>query len=125
MRIQEIKINDKAYPENLKKIKNPPKKLYVMGNIELLNSKGIAIVGSRNCTKEGIKNARFFGANIAKAGFTVISGMAKGIDASAHIGALDVKGRTIAVLGNGPNVIFPYENKQIYDKILKLRRVNC
>lgn len=125
MKIKEIEINNKDYPESLKRIKNPPKKLYVLGNLELLNSKGIAIVGSRNCTKEGIKNARFFGANIAKAGFTVISGMAKGIDASAHIGALDVKGRTIAVLGNGPNVIFPYENKLIYDQILKLRRANC
>ena len=100
MKIQEIKINDKAYPESLKKIKNPPKKLYVIGNIELLNRKGIAIVGSRNCTKEGTKNARVFG-------------------------ALDVKGKTIAVLGNGPNVIFPYENKLIYDKILKLRWANC
>lgn len=125
MKIQEIEINNKAYPEKLKRIKNPPKKLYVLGNLELLNSNGIAIVGSRNCTKEGTKNARLFGANIAKAGFTVISGMAKGIDSAAHSGALEVKGKTIAVLGNGPNVIFPYENKPIYDQILKLRWVNC
>lgn len=125
MKIKEIEINDKAYPESLKRIKNPPKKLYVLGNIELLNSKGIAIVGSRNCTEEGMKNARIFAANIAKAGLTVISGMAKGIDRAAHMGALEVKGKTIAVLGNGPNVIFPYENKEIYDQILKLRRANC
>ena len=119
MEIQEIEINDKAYPENLKTIKNPPKKLYVLGNLELLNSKGIAIVGSRNCTKEGMKNARLFATNIAKAGLTVISGMAKGIDSASHMGALEVKGKTIAVLGNGPNVIFPPENKPIYEQILK------
>ncbi len=119
MKIQEIDINDKYYPEILKKIKRPPKKLYVLGNYELLNSKGIAIVGSRNCTKEGEENARFFASNIAKEGFTVISGMAKGIDAWAHRGALEVKGKTIAVLGNGPNIIFPKQNKEIYEQILK------
>lgn len=119
MKIQEITINDKDYPKNLKTIKNPPGKLYVMGNYKLLNSKGIAIVGSRNCTEEGIQNAKFFASNIAKSGFTVISGMAKGIDTAAHMGALDVEGKTIAVLGNGPRVIFPPENKEIYNKILE------
>lgn len=91
MEIEEINFDDKSYPNNLRNIKSPPKKLYTLGNKELLNTKGIAIVGSRNCTKEGAKNARFFAANIAEAGFTVISGMAKGIDASAHSGALEVK----------------------------------
>ncbi|MDE5830943.1 MAG: DNA-processing protein DprA [Clostridia bacterium] len=119
MKIQEIDINDKDYPERLKKIKNPPKKLYVLGNKKILKNKGIAIVGSRDCTNDGVKNARLFAANIARAGFTVISGMAKGIDAAAHMGALDVEGKTIAVLGNGPKTIFPPENKEIYHKILE------
>lgn len=119
MKIQEIDIKDEDYPERLRKIKKPPKKLYVLGNKEILKEKGIAIVGSRDCTEEGIRNAKFFAANIAKAGLTVISGMAKGIDSASHIGALEVKGKTIAVLGNGPNVIFPPQNKQIYEQILE------
>lgn len=120
MRIQEIDINDKDYPKRLKNIKRPPEKLYLLGNKEILDNKGIAIVGSRNCTEKGKKNASFFASNIAKSGFTVISGMAKGIDTRAHIGALDVEGKTIAVLGNGPEVIFPPENKELYNKILEM-----
>ena len=84
MQVEEIKFEDIAYPKRLRQIKNPPKKLYLLGNKEILNEKGIAIIGSRDCTKEGETNAKIFGANIAKAGFTVISGMAKGIDAAAH-----------------------------------------
>lgn len=84
MEIEEIKFDDNDYPMRLRNIKKPPKQIYVIGNKEILNDKGIAIVGSRDCTHEGLKNARLFSANIAKEGFTVISGMAKGIDAAAH-----------------------------------------
>ncbi len=119
MEIEEIKYEDKDFPKALRTIENPPKKLYVLGNKKILNNKGFSIVGSRDCTKQGIENAKMFSANIAKAGFTIISGMAKGIDTAAHIGALKVKGKTIAVLGNGPNVIFPPQNKEVYNKILK------
>lgn len=90
MKLEEIEFCDKAYPKRLRRIQNPPKKLYILGNKEIINEKGIAIVGSRDCTKEGEQNAKIFGASIAKAGFVVISGMAKGIDASAHIGALKI-----------------------------------
>lgn len=120
MKIQEINISDKEYPKKLRSINNPPKKLYVLGNKDILNDNGIAIVGSRDCTKDGIKNAIMFAANIAKEGFAVISGMAKGIDAAAHKGALEVNGKTIAVLGGGPRNIFPLENKEIYEKILEM-----
>ena len=85
MNIQEIDFEDKYYPKLLRKISKPPEKIYVIGNKEILNSKGIAIVGSRNCSEEGLRNARFFSANIAKEGITIISGMAKGIDAAAHL----------------------------------------
>ncbi|MCI9366532.1 MAG: hypothetical protein HFJ54_08630 [Clostridia bacterium] len=85
MKIEEIDIEDESYPDSLRKIKNPPKKLYLLGNKELLKTKNIAIVGSRNCTKEGGENARIFAANLAKAGFTIVSGMAKGIDGASHI----------------------------------------
>ena len=84
MNIQEIKIDDEDYPRRLSRIYNPPKSIYVIGNKKVLNHKGIAIVGSRNCSREGLKNARLFSANIAKEGFTIISGMAKGIDAASH-----------------------------------------
>ena len=84
MQIQEIKYDDKDYPRRLRNIKNPPERIYVIGNKDILNQKGIAIVGARNCSSDGLKNARLFSANIAKAGFTIISGMAKGIDAAAH-----------------------------------------
>lgn len=91
MEIEEIEFEDKYYPKRLRQIKNPPKRLYLLGNKKILNDKGVAIVGSRDCTEEGVKNAKVFAANLAKAGFTIISGMAKGIDAAAHIGALEVK----------------------------------
>lgn len=84
MKIEEISIESREYPIRLRKIKNPPKKLYIIGDKSILNEKGIAIVGSRDCTKEGAKNARLFAANIASEGVTIISGMAKGIDAMAH-----------------------------------------
>lgn len=84
MNIEEIKFDDEDFPRRLRNIKNPPEKIYVIGNKKILNDKGIAIVGSRDCTEEGRKNARFFSANIAKEGIIVISGMAKGIDAAAH-----------------------------------------
>lgn len=90
MEIEKIKISDKVYPEKLKIINNPPKVLYAIGNIELLNQDGVAIVGSRDCTKEGAVNARVFSANLAKEGMVIISGMAKGIDREAHMGAIEV-----------------------------------
>jgi len=65
MEIEEIEFTSKYYPKRLREIKDPPKKLYVLGNKEILNDKGIAIIGSRDCTEEGRKNARLFGANIA------------------------------------------------------------
>lgn len=84
-----------------------------------MNEQSIAIVGSRDCTEEGMLNARLFATNIAKEGFVIVSGMAKGIDTVAHSGALEVNGKTIAVLGCGPKYIFPAQNKELYKEILK------
>ena len=84
MKIKKIVYGDKQYPKRLLDIKNPPEVLYVLGNVDILNSKSVAIIGSRDCTNEGKQNARIFAANIAKSGLTVVSGMAKGIDAAAH-----------------------------------------
>ncbi len=119
MNVEEISLEDKEYPEMLKKIKNPPIKIYVKGNKKILNDKAIAIVGSRDCTEKGKENARMFSINLAKAGFTIVSGMAKGIDSASHIGAIDVCGKTIAVLGCGINYVYPKENEEIYKKIIE------
>lgn len=117
--MQIIKIKDKKYPDNLKGISKPPKQLYVLGNESILNEKSIAIIGSRVCTDEGKKLAEYFAKELSKNGICIISGMAKGIDTSAHIGALKAGGKTIAVLGAGFNHIFPKENKELFSEIIK------
>lgn len=117
--IIKITIENEKYPDKLRKIKNPPKQLYLKGNVELLNKNIISIIGSRNCTENGKKLAKKFASELSNQGFVIASGMAKGIDSQAHIGTLEAKGKTIAVLGNGLNCIFPKENKELYDEILK------
>lgn len=117
--MQIIKITDKEYPKRLLDIKNPPKKLYVEGNIELLNNKSIAIVGARKCTEYGIKYTKKFAKEMADYNVTILSGLADGIDSVAHEVAKDCKGSTIAVLGCGLNNVYPKENKDLFDSILK------
>lgn len=114
-----ININDYIYPEQLRNIKKPPKQLYLEGNIELLNTKGIAIIGSRVCTKYGEKMAKKFAKNLCAQGFTIISGLAKGIDSFAHIGSMSINGNTIAVLPSGLKCIYPEENINLYNQIIR------
>ena len=114
-----IKIEDKNYPQRLLKIYDPPKQLYVLGNERILNEPGIAMVGSRNCTKYGEQTARSLAYNLAKYNINVISGMAKGIDSATHIGSIMGNGKTIAVLGSGFNHVYPKENMQLFNKILE------
>lgn len=114
-----ISIDNLKYPKQLRIIKNPPKQLYLDGNIELLSTKGIAIIGSRNCTKYGEKMAKKFTKDLCIQGFTIISGMAKGIDSIAHIESISVKGNTIAVLPSGLKSIYPEENIKLYKQIIK------
>ena len=108
------------YPKDLLDIKDSPTILHTEGNTSLLNNpKGIvAIVGSRNCTEYGIKQARIFAEYLSKNGVTVISGLAIGIDAQAHLGALNGEGSTIAVIGGGLNNVSPNENIWLYHKIV-------
>jgi len=113
-----IKLGDKEYPEKLLNIYNPPKKLYVLGNETILNEFGIAIVGSRNCTRYGEQTAKSLAYNLAKNNINVISGMAKGIDSAGHIGCIMGKGKTIAVLGSGFNHIYPKENTYLFKQII-------
>ncbi len=118
-KIKIIKNTDKKFPKKLLEIKEPPKQLYIIGNDKLLNRDSIAIVGSRECTPYGAKYAKEFANKIAKKEICIVSGMAIGIDTSAHIGALKEKGKTIAVLGAGFNNIYPEENLELYKQILE------
>ena len=114
----ELDINQKDYPELLRNIKNPPKKLYILGNIDNLKKTKISIIGSRAASQMGMKRAKEFSKELASNGICIVSGMAKGIDSAAHWGSLLEKGRTIAVLASGFNNIYPRENKFLYDEIL-------
>ena len=114
-----IKKEELEYPIQLKKIHNKPDKLYTLGNIENLRKKCVAIVGSRKCTKYGYYTAKKIAYILAQRGYCIVSGLAKGIDSAAHIGALEAKGRTIVVLGNGLNRIYPKDNTCLAKEILK------
>lgn len=114
-----IKIDDEVYPDSLREISDPPKQLYVLGDIENLKKDGIAIIGSRCCSEKGRDLANEYAYNLSKLGFTIISGMAKGIDTASHVGCLNAGGKTIAVLGSGFNHIFPPENSKIFYRIIE------
>lgn len=114
-----ITIKDDRYPEQLRKIKNPPRQLYVEGNVELLKNNIISIIGSRACSKNGEKLTEEFSKELVYQGITIASGMAVGIDTIAHQTTLQENGKTIAVLGNGLKHIFPIENKKLYQQIIK------
>ena len=114
-----INIEDTRYPKILRNIKNAPKQLYLEGNIKLLDTHGIAIIGSRKCSENGSKMAKKFAQEFVSQNITIISGMANGIDTYAHMGALENKGNTIAVLGCGFNNIYPQKNEKLYKQIIK------
>ena len=113
-----ISIEDKEYPSLLKNIYSPPLNLYIRGNKEVLNMPSIAIVGCRNASSYGINIAQDFAYNLSKNGFNIVSGLAKGIDSYAHLGAVKAKEKTTAVLGNGLDTIYPKENLELAENIL-------
>ncbi|XKM13536.1 DNA-processing protein DprA [Orbaceae bacterium ac157xtp] len=114
-----IALGDELYPPLLQQISSPPLLLFILGNVNLLNTPQIAMVGSRNCSEYGMQWGRYFANELAINGLTITSGLALGIDAISHRGALDVAGHTIAVLGSGLNQIAPKTNfylaKQIFE----------
>lgn len=117
--IQILTIKDEDYPYLLKQIYDPPSVIYIMGNKKILSQNGIAIVGSRNCSLYGQKIAKYLSYQLAKKGIHIISGLARGIDTFSHIGTLQAKGKTIAVLGSGLDVIYPPENAKLAEKIVE------
>ncbi len=115
--IKAVLIGEPSYPEMLKEIGDAPVILYTKGEIQPQDRFAIAIVGSRKLTHYGASVAEDISGNLAFMGFTVVSGMARGVDSICHRGALKAGGRTIAVLGSGPDVPYPPENKTLMDKI--------
>lgn len=116
--IEIISISDGRYPRLLKQIYDPPKKLYIKGNKNILNKTSIAIIGAREATEYGKNAAKYFAYNLTKEGINIVSGLAKGVDSFAHIGAICGNGKTIAVVGTGLDIVYPKENKYLEEKII-------
>jgi DNA processing protein len=114
-----ITLADAEYPRGLLEIPDPPTLLYVRGRSELLAANCVAIVGSRNATAQGLANAESFARVLSEAGLTVVSGLALGIDAAAHRGALDGPGSTVAVLGTGIDITYPARNADLFGAIAR------
>ncbi len=108
-----IAFEHKTYPFLLRQIPRPPPLIYAKGNCALLDSACVAIVGSRAASSYGKRHARYFAHELSRLGFTIVSGMARGIDAIAHCGALQASGSTIAVLGTGIDTVYPRGNSSL------------
>ena len=118
-----IAFSDPEYPIKLKNIDDPPFGLFYRGNLNVLNgSKSVAVVGTRGASNYGMTMAKRISSLLSESGVTIISGLAAGIDSSAHRGALE-KGKTIAVLGTGLDVVFPASNKDLFYEILETENV--
>jgi len=112
-----ITLADPEYPKSLLEISDPPPFLYAKGNLALLNQPGIAIVGSRNASVQGEKNAEAFAHDLCAYGLCIVSGLALGIDGAAHRGALKANGSTIAVVGTGLDIVYPAKHRELAHQI--------
>jgi len=111
-----VAMHEPAYPAPLAALADPPPLIALLGHGHLLETDMVAIVGARNASANGIRFARQLAADLGAAGFTVVSGMARGIDSSAHQGALE--SGTVAVMGGGVDVIYPKQNAELYEDIV-------
>lgn len=116
---QVVDCEDASYPPSLAEIYDPPLVLYVRGAVEVLSKRGIAVIGSRRVSPYGIETAKKLSYQLAYVGFVVISGLARGIDACAHQGALASKGRTVGVLGSALDQFYPRENEVLAEKMVE------
>ncbi len=112
-----VTLADKTYPQYLLQISNPPAVLYGIGHLRWLNHPSIAMVGSRNATPQGERNAENFAENLCTQGLCVVSGMALGIDGAAHRGALKSNGATIAAVGTGLDIVYSAKHRDLAHKI--------
>lgn len=108
-----VTLADSDYPQSLLNIPDPPLLLYVKGRLDLLNHPALAVVGSRNATPQGLNNAEAFAKSLSDAGLCIVSGMAHGIDAAAHRGALQGQGRSIGIVGTGLDKVYPAANRDL------------
>jgi DNA processing protein len=115
-----ISLSDPEYPSRLKEIYDPPVVLFVKGSIEVLAQPGIAMVGTRHPTPYGSGMAERLSTDLAARGLVIISGLARGIDTASHRGAIAAKGKTVAVLGTGIDVMYPKENTRLTEQIVAL-----
>jgi len=109
---------DQQYPRALREIHDPPGVLFVKGSLQARDAMAIAIVGTRHATQYGLKQAERLAGSLARAGLTVVSGLARGIDAAAHRGALQAGGRTLAVLGSGVLNVYPPEHEKLAEEVV-------
>ena len=112
-----VTLADEAYPRLLLEIADPPPLLYARGRLELLQRPALAIVGSRNASAQGERNAEEFAKALSTSGLTIVSGLALGIDAAAHRGGLAAQGSTVAVLGTGIDLVYPQRNAALAGEI--------
>lgn len=110
--------SDDGYPTRLREIYDPPAVLWIRGDVELLSRPGIAVVGTRHPSPYGTGMAELLSRDLAARRLTILSGMARGVDTAAHKGALEARGKTVAVWGTGIDVIYPKENKKLAEQIL-------
>lgn len=113
-------LDDSSYPAQLKQIYDPPLVLYVRGNVEAIGLPGIAVVGTRHPTPYGLGMAERLSCDLAARGLVIFSGLARGVDAAAHRGAINAKGKTVAVFGTGVDVIYPKENTRLTEQLIAL-----
>ena len=123
-----IHICEESYPQLLKEIYDAPVSLYIRGNKEILNGKNVGIVGCRECTDYGKKATKYFAYNLSKENINIVSGLAKGVDSYAHWGSIgainelknhNICGKTIAVVGNGLDMVYPKENIELANEIIR------
>ena len=115
--VEVISVFDERFPPLLKEIEDLPIILYCRGDVTALAGPNVAVVGSRKCSIYGREVSRNFSLELARSGLTIVSGLARGIDSAAHLGAVEVNGRTIGVLGCGVDVVYPRENRNLFSQV--------
>ena len=113
-------LDDSSYPSQLKQIYDPPLVLYVRGSVDVIGQPGVAVVGTRHPTPYGLGMAERLACDLAARGLVIFSGLARGVDAAAHRGAINGKGKTVAVFGTGVDVLYPKENTRLTEQMLSL-----